>query len=74
MWIFLGAAVMLLVAFITRPFSTALSLFKFAAFAVAAVAAFALYMGGPADMYAAPAMLGAMAWLGLQFVPTPRYA
>lgn len=74
MWIILGAAAMFLVALITRPFSTGLALLKFFAFSVAAVSAFALYMGGPVSIYAGPAVFGGLAWLGLQFVPTPRHA
>ena len=46
---------------------------KFIAFAVAAVAGFAWYMGGPADIYAGPTILGALAWIGLMFVPQPRF-
>ena len=46
---------------------------KFLAFAVAAVAGFVWYMGGPADLYAAPTILGALAWIGLMFVPQPRF-
>ncbi|WP_343282333.1 hypothetical protein AAG742_03515 [Micrococcus sp. 2A] len=73
MWIFAGAIIMFLIALITRPFSTGLALLKFLAFSVAAVSAFALYMGGPMSMYAGPAVVGGISWLALQFVPMPRH-
>ncbi|MCD0182456.1 MULTISPECIES: hypothetical protein [Micrococcus] len=73
MWLFIGIAVMAVIGFILRPLSSLLAMAKFLAFAVAAVAGFVWYMGGPADLYAAPTILGALAWIGLMFVPQPRF-
>lgn len=68
MWFLIALAVMAVIGFILRPLSTLLAMAKFIAFAVAAVAGFAWYMGGPADMYAAPGILGTLSWVGLRFV------
>ena len=69
----IDTAAMAVIGFILRPISSLLAMAKFIAFAVAAVAGIAWYMGGPADMYAAPAILGALSWVGLMFVRV-RYA
>lgn len=73
MWFLIGIAAMALIGFIVRPISSLLAIAKFVAFAIAAVSGFAWYMGGPVDLYAAPAILGALAWSGLMFVPQPRF-
>lgn len=43
------------------------------AFAVAAVCAFAIYVGGATDLYLGPAIIAAVAWIALMFVPQPRF-
>ncbi|MGK9281232.1 hypothetical protein KXR73_11285 [Micrococcus luteus] len=73
MWFLIALAVMAVIGFILRPISSLLAMAKFIAFAVAAVAGFAWYMGGPADIYAGPTILGALTWIGLMFVPQPRF-
>lgn len=74
MWLVLAIAVMALVGFILRPLSSLLAMAKFTAFAVALVAGILWYLGGPADLYAVPTILGTLAWIGLIFVPHPRFA
>lgn len=74
MWLVLAIAVMALVGFILRPLSSLLAMTKFIAFAVALVAGILWYLGGPADLYAVPTILGALVWIGLMFVPHPRFA
>lgn len=73
MWFFIGFAAMALIGFILRPISSLLALAKFLAFAVAAVCGFAMYMGGAADLYLTPAIIAAVAWIALMFVPQPRF-
>ncbi len=64
----IGTAAMAVIGFVLRPISSLLAMARFVAFAVAPVAGFAWYMGGPADMYAAPAILGTLSWVGIMFV------
>ena len=73
MWFLIGTAAVAMIGFVLRPISSLPAMARFVAFAVAAAAGFAWYMGGPADMYAGPTILGTLAWIGLMFVPQPRF-
>lgn len=71
--IFVGVSAALL-ALVLHPVSSLLTLLRLAAFAVGGVCGFALWAGGPPEIYLLPCGLGITAWVALLCVRAPRLA